>query len=161
VPASKGRAHLFHLIREILYFQPQHTGTSCARALHFLNNVFPRRAIVFLLSDFIDTGFEKALKVTNQRHDVVAIHISDPGESRLPEAGWVTMEDAETGELVEINTRDPRVRREFEQAATALRDARRRLLGRAGIELIETATNQPYQAVLRKFFEGRTRLRTA
>jgi uncharacterized protein (DUF58 family) len=161
VPARKGRSHVFRLIRETLYFAPQKSGTSCERALHFLNHVFPRRAIVFVISDFIDTGFEKALKATNQRHDVVAIHIADPGESRLPEAGWVTLEDVETGEIVEINTLDARVREEFAQAAKVVRNARRLMLRRAGLDLIEAETDKPYQTDLKKFFERRIRARGA
>ncbi|MFA7343161.1 MAG: DUF58 domain-containing protein [Terrimicrobiaceae bacterium] len=159
VPARKGRSHVFRLIRDILYFEPEKRGTSCARALHFLNHVFPRRAIVFFISDFIDAGFERALKVTNQKHDLVAIHISDPSESRLPRAGWVVMEDAETGEPVEINTGDPAVRKGYEEAAREQRDSRRRLLRRAGLDLIEAETGRPYLTVLRKFFEQRIRAR--
>ena len=159
VPARKGRSHVFRLIRDILFFEPSLQGTSCGRALHFLNHVFPRRAIVFFISDFIDTGFERALKVTNQKHDLVAIHISDPSESRLPPAGWVTMEDAETGELVEINTNDPSTRERYESAARNLRESRRSLLRRAGLDLIEAETGRPYLMVLKKFFEQRIRAR--
>jgi uncharacterized protein (DUF58 family) len=159
VPARKGRSHVFRLIRDILYFEPALNGTSCGRALHFLNHVFPRRAIVFFISDFIDTGFERALKVTNQKHDLVAIHISDPSESRLPAAGWVTMEDAETGELVEVNTNDRATRWKYERAAREQRDSRRSLLRRAGLDLIEAETGRPYLMVLKKFFERRIRAR--
>lgn len=159
VPARKGRAHVFRLIREILYHEPKSRGTSCQSALHFLNHVFPRRAVVFLISDFIDTGFEKALKVTNQKHDLIAVHISDPSESQLPAAGWVTIEDAETGELVEVDTSDPDVRREYAEAALALRDSRRRMLRRAGLDMIEAETGRPYQMDLKKFFERRIRAR--
>jgi uncharacterized protein (DUF58 family) len=155
IPARKGRAHVFHLIHEILFFEPKATGTSCRNALHFVNHVFPRRAIVFLISDFIDQGFEKALKITNQRHDVIAIHISDPSESMLPPVGWVTMEDAETGEVVEINTSDPAVAQKYQQAAAERRDARKRMLQRAGLDLVEAETDRPYLLALKNFFERR------
>jgi len=155
IPARKGRSHVFRLIREILFFEPKRRATSCARALHFLNHLFPRRAIVFLISDFIDEGFEKALKITNRKHDVIAIHISDPIESRLPEAGWIVLEDAETGALVEVNTGAPEVKAEFERAARERRENLRRMLRRAGLDLIEAGTDRPYLIELRKFFERR------
>lgn len=159
IPARKGRAHVFRLIHEILFFEPAHNGTSCDAALHFLNHVFPRRAIVFLISDFIDKGFEKKLKVTNQKHDLIAIHVSDPSEDRLPEAGWVTMEDAETGELVEVNTNDPKTREAYETAAADLKKSRKRMLRRAGLDLIEAQTDRPYLTELKKFFERRLMMR--
>lgn len=155
IPARKGKAHVFRLIREILFYEPRNPGTSCEKALHFVNHVFPRRAIVFLISDFIDQGFEKALKITNQKHDVIGIHISDPSESTLPRAGWVTMEDAETGEVVEINTNDKKVRGAYEKAAAERRDSRKRMLTRAGLDLIEAETDKPYLIELKKFFERR------
>lgn len=155
IPARKGRAHVFRLIREILFYEPKSSGTSCHKALHFVNQVFPRRAIVFLISDFIDEGFEKALKITNQRHDVIAVHISDPSESVLPSAGWVTMEDAETGEVIEINTSDPAVAEKYRVAAAERRESRKRMLQRAGLDLIEAETDRPYFLELKSFFERR------
>jgi len=159
IPARKGRAHVFRMIREILYFQPEKRGTSCAEALNFLNHVFPRRAIVFLISDFIDTGFEKKLKTTNQKHDLIAIQISDPSESTLPKVGWITMDDAETGELVEINTNDPHTRKAYEEAAQEQRDSHRKMLRRAGLDLIEARTGEPYLQELQKFFDRRLQRR--
>lgn len=159
VPARKGRSHVFRLIREILYFEPRNRSTSCENALHFLNHVFPRRAIVFLISDFIDEGFEKALKVTNQKHDLIAIHISDSSEFRLPRAGWVTLEDAETGDLVEVNTNDRSVRERYERAATERRNSRRSMVRRAGLDMIEAETGLPYLTDLKKFFERRIKAR--
>ncbi|MEZ0387384.1 MAG: DUF58 domain-containing protein [Verrucomicrobium sp.] len=161
VPARKGRAHVFRLIHEILFYEPEGTRTSCQQALHFVNHVFPRRAIVFLISDFIDKGYEKALKITNQRHDVIAVQISDPSETQLPDAGWVNMEDAETGEVIEVNTSDPRVKSRYREMALAQQDARRRMLQRAGLDLIEAATDQPYLTELQNFFERRILARSS
>ncbi len=159
IPAQKGRAHVFRLIHEILFCIPKHTGTSCDKALDFLNHVFPRRAIVFFISDFIDKNFEKKLKVTNQKHDLIAIHISDPSESSLPKAGWVTLEDAESGELVEVNTNDPETRAAYEKAATELQSSRKRMLQRAGLDLIEAQTQRPFITELKKFFKRRLKAR--
>lgn len=155
LPARKGRSHIFRLIHEILYFAPRHRGTSCERALGFLNHLFPRRAIVFLISDFLDEGYEKILRVAGRRHDLIAIPVSDPIESALPRAGWITLEDAETGELVEINTSDPRVRAEYENASRERERSRSRMLRGAGIDAIPVQTGEPYKNVLRQFFERR------
>jgi len=159
VPAGKGRSHVFRLIRDILFFEPEKRSTSCSAALHFLNHVFPRRAIVFLISDFLDTGLEMALKVTNQKHDLIAIHISDPSEFSLPEAGWVTMEDAETGEMVEIGTGNPGLRQKYHEAAVTQHAAKRKMIRQAGIDLIEAQTDRPYLVDLKSFFERRIRSR--
>ncbi len=155
IPARKGRSHIFRLIHEILFFIPDHTGTRIDKALQFLNHVFPRRAVVFLISDFIDEGFEKILKVTNQKHDLIAIQIADPSESVLPDAGWVSMEDAETGEGVEINTSDPAIREAYEKAAQERFQSRKQMLRRAGLDLIEAQTGKPFINELRQFFERR------
>jgi len=155
IPARKGRSHVFSIIHDILYREPVHRGTSCQKALHFLNHVFPRRAIVFFISDFLDQGFERDLKVTNQKHDVIAIQIADSLECRLPHAGWVILEDAETGEFVELNTSDPQIREKHERAALAELESRRRMLRRAGLDLIETETDKPYITAIKSFFDRR------
>src|SRR5436309_7996540 len=97
VPPRKGTRHVLRLIRDILFFQPTRPGTSLKEGVDFLNRVLHRRAIVFLLSDFLDTGFEKAFKRTGKRHDLIAVPISDPRENELPVVGLLQMEDAETG----------------------------------------------------------------
>lgn len=161
VPARKGRSHVFRIIREILFFQPRQSGTSCLNALQYLNHVFTRRAIVFLISDFIDEGFERALKVTNQKHDLIAVQITDPSELVLPDAGWITLEDAETGEVVEVNTGDPQVRLKYADAAAARLQARKQMFTRIGLDMIEVESGRPYQIELKKFFERRTLAKVA
>ena len=93
--------------------------------------------------------------MTNQKHDIIGIHISDPSESTLPAAGWITLEDAETGELVEINTSDPKVRAQYAKAAAERRESRKKMLNRAGLDMIEAETGKPYFIELKKFFERR------
>lgn len=159
IPARKGRAHIFRLIHEIIFLTPKSHRTSCANALNFLNHIFPRRAIVFLISDFIDEGYGTQLKISNQKHDVIAVQISDPSEATLPQAGWVTLEDAESGEVVEINTSDPAVRATYAKEAQAARSARKKMLRRSGLDLIEAQTGQPYISELRAFFERRIKAR--
>ncbi|MFM8715439.1 MAG: DUF58 domain-containing protein, partial [Spartobacteria bacterium] len=97
IPPKKGRLHTLRLIREMLYFEPKGRGTNLAGALDYMNRVTSRRAVVFMISDFMAPDFTKALTVTSRRHDLVAMPVTDPGESDLPDVGIVTLEDAETG----------------------------------------------------------------
>src|SRR5947208_13384178 len=113
IPPKKGRSHTLRLIREILFFQPQSRGTEPALALDYLNNIVTRRAVVFFISDFQAPDFSQALAVSGRRHDFVAIHIHDERERALPNVGIITLEDAETGDQVEINTADRTTRARF------------------------------------------------
>ncbi len=110
VPPAKGSEHVLRVIREILFFKPSHPNTNVDAALQFLNRVQPRKCVVFLVSDFLDSGFERPLRVTMKRHDVIAVSTSDPLEKRLPSIGIVELEDAETGQRKLLDTSDPRVR---------------------------------------------------
>lgn len=157
IPPRKGRAHVFRIIREILYYRPAHRGTSLRAALKVLNLVMARPAVVFVVSDFLDQGYEKALRVTNQKHDVIAVTIFDRRELELPDVGFITLEDAESGEVVEVNTSDPALRRRFAEEAGAQRAERRKWLKRTGLDVIEMETGQPYQIPLKNFFLKRIR----
>ncbi len=157
IPPRKGRSHIFRIIREILYFRPQKRGTNLKGALKFLNLVQRRPAVVFLVSDFLDENFEKVLRVTNRRHDVVAVSIFDRREVELPDAGVITLEDAETGEIMEVDLTDERLRRRFAAEAAEMRRKSRRRLERAGLDTIELETEKPCHLALKKFFERRLR----
>src|SRR3954464_5671952 len=110
IPPKKGRSHTLRIIREILYFQPEGKGTEPALALDYLNKVVTRRAVVFFISDFQTGDFSRSLAVSGRRHDFIAVHVQDERERVLPNIGIITLEDAETGDQVEINTRDKRSR---------------------------------------------------
>lgn len=157
IPPRKSRAHVFRLIREILYFQPANRGTSLKAALDYLNLIFTRPAVVFIVSDFQDANYEKALRVTNQRHDAIAVAIHDQRELELPDVGWITLADAETGEPVEVNTSDKKLREQFSREATELRQQRCRQLEKMGLDVIRLETGKPYQIILKNFFERRIR----
>jgi len=159
VPPRKGRSHVFRLIREILYFRPAHKGTRLKNALDYLNLVMTRPAVVFVISDFLDEGFEKALRVTNQRHDVIAVSIFDRREVELPDVGVISLEDAETGDWMEVDTSDVRLREAFQKRALSERAARRRVLERTGLDIIELETGKPFQLALKSFFDRRMRRR--
>lgn len=157
VPPRKGRSHVFRLIREILFFRPAHRGTRLKAALDYLNLVERRPAIVFVISDFLDSNFEKALRITNQHHDVIAISIFDRREVELPDVGSIALEDAETGEILEVNTSDRRLREEFSRRATHERTERRKALERTGLDIIDLETGKSFQLALKSFFDRRIR----
>jgi uncharacterized protein (DUF58 family) len=165
VPPRKGRRHVLRLVREVLGFEPQRRGTNLVRALDFVNEVMHRRAIVFLLSDF-QTGrqtpesaadLRRALRQTNLRHDLVAMPIEDAREQVLPDVGIVALEDAETGELIELNTSLPAVRQRFAEIAQNRAKQLQRALNAEAVDALRLSTDQPYVASLISFFKNRSR----
>ncbi len=161
IPPRKGRQHTLRLIREMLYFEPQGRGTNLAAALEYVNKVTSRRAVMFLISDFMAPDYSKSLTVASRRHDVVALPIVDPGEEHLPDIGLITLEDAETGEQIEINTSSRAVQTGFAAAEDRRRKELDRLFGSRGIDVVPLATNEDYLLPLRNFFEKRERRRAA
>jgi uncharacterized protein (DUF58 family) len=155
IPPRKGRAHVFRLIREILYFRPSGKGTSLKAALDYFNLTVTRSAVVFVVSDFLDEGYERALRVTNQKHDVIAVSVFDRREMELPNVGSILLEDAETGEVVEVNTADKGLRERYAAEARVASTRRRQWLQRSGLDIIEVETDVSYQRELKKFFERR------
>jgi uncharacterized protein (DUF58 family) len=165
VPPAKGRSHVLRVVREILFFEPEHTGTNLVAALDFVHGVTKRRAVTFLVSDFLVPGCEKglpeevstALTRMNRRHDLVAIAPVDPRERELPEVGFVTLEDAETGEQLEVDTSDPALRERYAEAASAHAEALRQALRSGGVDLLELPTEESYLPALQRFFRSRVR----
>ncbi len=174
IPPKKGRRHVLRVIREVLFFEPERRGTDLTGGLEFLRRVITRRAIVVLISDFLGAGVGErndpalttavralpvALRQANRRHDVVAVQITDPHELELPALGRLVLEDAETGELVEVNTTDVRKRAAFAQRQAAAQLETQRLFRTVGVDTICLRTDQPYAAALGKFFETREKRR--
>jgi uncharacterized protein (DUF58 family) len=157
VPPRKGTRHVLRLIRDVLFYQPEHRGTSLREGLHFLNRVLHRRTIVFLLSDFLDSGYEASFKHTGRRHDFIAIRISDPRESELPAVGLLELEDAESGERLLLDTNSAAVREAFAEAAERRRAALMQLTRRARVDLIEVSTDGGHLDALIRFFRLRER----
>jgi uncharacterized protein (DUF58 family) len=165
VPPGKGRRHVLRIVREILGFEPQGRGTDVINALDFINDIASRRSIVFLISDFLTTGdpvaaieaLRKSLRQTNRRHDLVALPIEDPHESTLPNVGIVTLEDAETGELVEIDTALEVVRRRFAELAEDRRAKLQRAFASEAVDSLRINTSESYVAPLMTFFKKRSR----
>ncbi len=157
IPPKKGRIHTLRLIREILYFEPKGRGTQPAEALDYLNQVLHRRSVVFLISDFLTPDFSRQLAVTSRRHDLIAIPIVDPREEALPDVGRLTLEDAETGEQIEINTSDRATRLGYLKAVDQRTAERMRDFRRKRIDAISLKTDQDYLPALRSFFRTRER----
>jgi uncharacterized protein (DUF58 family) len=162
VPPRKGRSHVLRLIRDILYFQPENRGTDPKRALEFLMHVLKRRAIVFFISDFLGDGFTSAelkqpLGIAARKHDLVAVSVNDPAEDELPKLGLVELEDAETGQLAAVDTREPRLRRWFGDWRAARQADRKQLLRRLGVDHIAISTADDFTKQLHKFFQQRAR----
>ena len=157
IPAKKGRSHTLRLIREILFFEPQGRGTDPALALNYLNRVITRRAVVFFISDFQTGDFSRELTISGRRHDFIAVHVQDEREKVLPNVGIITLEDAETGEQIEINTADRSTRAHFSQLAEAQATDLTRTLRRNNIDTITLQTGRDYLPGLRSFFKQRER----
>jgi uncharacterized protein (DUF58 family) len=167
IAPRKGRRHVLRVVRDILYHHAVGRGTDTGRALEVAAQVLHHRAIVFLISDFQAHGeagkvraeLRRALRQTNRRHDLIAVHIEDLRERHLPDVGLVSLEDAESGELIELDTADASVRRRFaqqtvERAARLVNDIRAE-----GVDTLELKTNAPYLPILQRFFKSRERKR--
>ena len=167
LPPKKGRRHVLRVVRDILYHEPQGTGTDTVKMLDTVNHVLHRRAVVFLISDFEMSGdpditrasLRRAARQTNRRHDLIALHVEDPREKELPNVGIIALEDAETGEIVELDTARAAVRKRFNELSLE-RSARLRSDLRAeGVDTVQLRTDAPYIPPLQRFFKSRSRPR--
>jgi uncharacterized protein (DUF58 family) len=155
VPPKKGRSHVLRLIREILYFQPQGVATDIGMALEYLSKVIKRKSVVFLVSDFFFEGYTKPLQVANKKHDIIAMKICDPRERVFEDVGLIELEDAETGEVVLINTGSKEFRREFAARSDEDLQNLRRSFKLVNMDFINIQTDQSYIAPLVSFFNMR------
>ena len=157
IPPHKGLRHVLRVIREALYFKPEGKGTNISLVLEYLNRVTKRRAITFLISDFFDKDFKKRLAVTNKRHDVIAVTITDPREIDMPDVGLIKLNDAEAGYERTIDTSDNSFRAEYTRTSHERLKDRKELLRGAGIDTIDIYTNASYTKELIRFFKMRKR----
>ncbi|MDK1020219.1 MAG: DUF58 domain-containing protein [Candidatus Hydrogenedentes bacterium] len=155
VPPKKGRRHVLRVIREVLYFKPKGVGTDIPEALHFLNGVTKRRAVAFLVSDFMEADHEPALRIANKRHDVIAVTVTDPREEELPNVGLVNVRDAETGREVLVDSGDARVRQDYAEAAAKRVKARDEIFRRTRVDSINVRTDRDYIDEIYRFFRMR------
>jgi uncharacterized protein (DUF58 family) len=156
LPPRKGRQHVLRVIRELVEARPRGRGTSIANALAYLDRVQKRRCVCFLVSDFLDDGFDRALKLAMTRHDLVALRVEDPAELELFDLGLVELLDAETGLTRLVDTASPRVRAAYKEARARARTATRKQLRQLGCDVIELATDRDFVAALVAFFKARS-----
>jgi len=157
IPPKKGRLHILRLIREMLYFQPQGRGTDLSGALEYMNKVVTRRAVVFLISDFLAGDFTRPLTVSARRHDMVALPVIDPAEEVLPDVGVILLEDPETGEQIEVDTSRRTISRNYSELAARRTKELAAVFGARGIDTVPLRTDRDYLPVLRSFFDRRGR----
>jgi uncharacterized protein (DUF58 family) len=165
IPPAKGRGHVLRVIREILFFEVEGRRTDITGAIEFICRVQKRKAVVFLISDYCLTGpltevlpkFKSKLQTANKRHDMVAMAINDPREWDLPEVGLLTLEDAETGEQVEVNTNRKSVREDYQRLSQSRRKELRKTIQSCGVDYLELVPDKPYLATLLGFFKNRER----
>ena len=164
VPPRKTRAHVTRLLHELLYTEPKSAGTSLTTALNFLNNLLHRPALVFVLSDFHDPASEtwqRALSATNQRHEVIALRTVDQRELELPDVGLALVQDSETGEVLEIDTSDPRVREGWAAAGAQRADELVATFRKGRVPELQVRTDQPWPQKLQKFLDYSAKRRVA
>ncbi len=159
IPPRQGRRHVLRLIRELLAFEPQNSGTDIKMALDTVNQILKRRSIIFLVSDFIDDPerYGKPLFMSNRKHDLIAVDLHDPLETEIPDVGVLALEDAESGDLVWLDTSDPAWRQLFARRTSQFEIDKRKALVNAGVDRIQIRTDQDYVNALTLFFEQRSK----
>jgi len=155
VPPKKGKTHVLRVIREVLYYKPENKGTDITVALEYLLKVTKRKAVCFLVSDFITEGFERALRIANKRHDITAVSITDPRELEIPNVGFVELEDAETGGITLVDTSDRKMTERFNRFNIKNMQDRANLFRGMGVDLIDVRTDRSYVEPIMKFFRTR------
>src|SRR4051812_20650509 len=148
IPPQKGKKHVLRVIRELLYHEPEERGTDLAAALEQVNRLLKRRAVVFLVSDFATGDFQKPMRLLQQRHDAVAITVVDPRERDLPDVGFLELEDAETGEIVLVDTGSAEFRETFRKEVQAESSHLRRLFRRTGTDFVEVLIRSNYEETI-------------
>ena len=159
VPPRKGRGHALRIVRELLSFEPTRPATSLRTALEYLNHVQKKRSIVFVISDFMDSKYEAALRIAGKRHDLIGVVLEDPRENELPGVGLVHLRDAESGASRLVDTSDVQVRFLYKQFGDRMRDERRSLFLKSRLDEVQIRLDQPYIKPLADFFKLRERRR--
>ncbi|PCJ85758.1 MAG: DUF58 domain-containing protein [Flavobacteriales bacterium] len=155
IPPKKGRSHILRIIRELLDFRPENKKTNLEEGLRYFTNVIKKRSTAFILSDFIDTGFEDALKIANKKHDIVALRIYDQREQEIPEIGMIQFKDAETGEMRWINTSSKKVQKSFRATALQHEAKLKDIFTKSGVDYTRIATHESYIKPLMTLFKKR------
>lgn len=155
IPPKKGIKHILRIIRELLDFEPESRNTNIAEALRYFTNVIKKRCIAFVISDFIDTGFEDAIKIANKKHDVVALKIYDIRETEIPSIGLVRMRDAETGKFLWVDTSNRAIRNNYYNRWKRSDDQLKEIFNKSGVDSVAVRTDEDYVKPLMKLFKKR------
>lgn len=155
MPPQKGRQHLLRIIRELLYFQPEGRKTDINVPLAYLTNVIKKKSISFVMSDFLSPGYETTLRLAAKRHDVIGIHVHDPAEFMLPDAGMIRMRDPESGRMAVVDSGDYKVKAAFSNRYLAGVREFKEQFKRAKCDTLSMATDQSYIQELHRFFKSR------
>lgn len=161
IPPRKGRKHILRLIRELLAYEPQHSGTDIKMALDKVNQILKRRSIVFLVSDFMaePESYRQAMAITNKRHDLIAIDLNDPLDKEISDVGLLALEDPESGEIVWVDTGDKAWQHAFAVKSDAFEVEKTAVFRKSGVDQIDINTNQEYTIPLTAFFHERANRR--
>jgi uncharacterized protein (DUF58 family) len=159
IPPRKGRRHVLRLIRELLAFEPQSKGTDIKLALDTINQIVKNRSILFMISDFLEdpAHYRQALTMTNRRHDIIAVDLSDPMEHDIANVGLLTLEDAETGELTWVDTSDKKWQQAFHNRVNKLEEEKHQAFIRSSVDRINIGTDMDYINPLTGFFQQRAK----
>lgn len=155
VPPQKGRSHVLRVVREVLYHRPHSKKTNIRYALEYLQRVLKRSAVIFVISDFFDQGYEQLLRVLNQKHDLIALRIIDPREHELPACGWMEIEDSETGEIISVNTSNRLFRTQYAKRTRERETDLEQWFKKMGIDSVNILAGTSYIRPLIKFFRLR------
>ncbi|MDA3906917.1 MAG: DUF58 domain-containing protein [Bacteroidales bacterium] len=155
IPPKKGSSHILRIIRDLVDFKADNTGTNIGEALKFLTNAIKKRCTAFLISDFMCDNYTDALKIASNKHDIMAIRVSDERETNLPNVGMVQLKDAESGELIWVDTSSKEVRNHFAKNAKQFTERVRDIVKKSGVDLAEISTGEDYVVPLMKMFKKR------
>jgi uncharacterized protein (DUF58 family) len=155
IPPKKGKTHIMRIISEIYDFNPQKSGTNISEALKYFNNVVKKKSIAFLVSDFLNTGFNDALKIAGKKHDLIGLHVYDERESQMPDMGLAKVIDAETGKELWIDTSDKNVRTNYNKWFVENQKQLKVLFGKSGSDLVSISTDESYIIALMNMFKRR------
>ncbi len=157
IPPKKGKQHALYIVRQLLSLEPKGKGTAVSKALRYFNNSTRQKSIAFVLSDFIDANYEDALRIAGKKHDVIGIKLYDKMDMKLPDAGLMQVQDAESGKTKWVDTSNNFVRYSYEQEFFRVTDYSTRVFKKAGCDLLHIRTDEDYVKVLQKFFISRNR----
>ena len=155
IPPKKGRSHILMIIRELIDFKPEHTGTNVAEALRYFTSAIKKKSTAFIISDFISPAFENELKIANKKHDVIALRLYDRHEEAFPNLGLIQVKDEETGETLWVNTGDEHVRQSFKVDALRRNAYVKEVFRKSGVDATDIGTHESYVKPLMSLFKKR------